>query len=695
MNSSISNNPVQSWRAGGKKSWAPLSAAYALLIGATAVQASLIAYEPFNYSGSQINGGTPVPSGTPTQTTGGGWTAGNWSYAPAPGGALAWNSAGLTYPALPTANGSISTLGANYLYEKIATAPTSGSVWVSFLFQQNGDNGGTRNGIILENSSGTGIMFAYHQFGGSQGYPCLMAMSGTISVGAELGDSSALQTYANVNLYVLQFTYSGGVVTSISVYSNPTAAQSTVPAPDFTITSGLGSIGALVNFGLANPAANQPITVDEFRVGTTFGDVVGAAATTPTVPTTIALSVASGKEISWTANNTDSYQPQSSTDGISWNNLGGVLMGSAVSSVYDPAPVAFYQVLDYTVGGPSANQATNGSFEIPDPTQNSGALDWVSSPNDTYDSVWATNSYGSLLPHSGTNFLYMEGTTAASSPTAPNTFAYQNQIPVTPSLPYTVSFYAANPVKVGGGNPQYFVAFYDGLGGFISQTVPSFMSAGNSWTPFSTTVTAPVNAAQMAVTFIQAVGSGPSWDWVTLIDDVSVTYPTTGPTNVLAATVQAGAVFTATILTNGVTATAATGSVEFLTNSVAQSSGTVGSGTSTSTPAVVPASYTVTAIYSGDGTYLGSTNTLVVGGSNFGPGKGSVSVSGGNSTVVMSGVAGNQYSMERATNVTFTAGISNFPTATAPTGGNVTNVDNFSDLGGAPKAAFYRLRYIP
>jgi hypothetical protein len=695
MNSSTSNNPAKSWLAGGKKSLALLSAAVVSVIGPITAHATLIAYEPFNYSGSQINNGTPVPSGTPTQTTGGGWVAGNWSCAPAPGGALAWNSAGLTYPALPTANGSISTLGANYLYEKIASAPTSGSVWVSFLFQQNGDNGGTRNGIILENSSGTGVMFAYHQYSGSQGYPCLMAMSGTISVGTELGDSSALQTYASANLYVLQFTYSGGVVTSISVYSNPTAGQSTAPAPDFTITSGLGSIGQLVNFGLANPAPNQPITVDEFRVGTTFGDVVGAAATAPTVPTTLTLSVASGKEISWTANNTDSYQPQSSTDGITWNNLGGVLVGNAVTSVYDPAPVAFYQVLDYTVGGPSTNQIINGSFEIPDLTENSGAFDWVSSVNDTYDSVLATNSYGSILPHSGTNLLYMEATTAASGPTAPNTYIYQNQIPVTPSLPYTVSFYAANPVQIGGANPQYFIQFYDGSGNFISQTVPSFASAGNSWTLFSTTVTAPPNAAQMAINFIQAVGAGASWDWVTLIDDVSVTYPTTGPTNVLAATVQAGAVFTATILTNGVTATAATGNVTFLTNSVLQSAGAVGSGIANSTPAVVPASYTVTAIYSGDGTYLGSTNTLVVGGSNFGPGKGSVSVSGGNSTVVMSGVAGNQYSLQRATNVTFTAGISNFPTATAPTGGNVTNVDNFSDLGGAPKAAFYRLQYIP
>ncbi len=168
-----------------------------------------------------------------------------------------------------------------------------------------------------------------------------------------------------------------------------------------------------------------------------------------------------------------------------------------------------------------------------------------------------------------------------------------------------------------------------------------------------------------------------------------------GPTNVLAATVQAGAVFTADIETNGVVATAATGSVAFETNSVAESTGIVNNGAANSSPGSVPASYTITAIYSGDGTYLGSTNTLVVGGSNFGSGAGTVRLASGQTTVVLSGIPGNMYSLQRATNVTFTAGISNFPASTAPTGGNVTNIDNFSDLGGVPNAAFYRLRYIP
>jgi hypothetical protein len=277
MNATILKYQIQTGlrRFGAVQLLTVLTALFAL--SATNALATLIAYEPFNYSGSQINNGTTEPSGTPTQTTGGGWVAGTWACAPAAGGALTLNSFGLAYPSLPVANKSISTLGANYLYERIASAPTTGSVWVSFLFQQNGDNGGNRNGIILENSAGTGIMFAYQQFT-TQGKPCIMAMTGTVTVGAQLGNSANPQTYANTNLYVLEFVYTANVVSSIKVYSNPTAGQGTAPSPDFTVTSGFGTIGALVNFGLANPSPNQIINVDEFRVGTSFADVVGVSA---------------------------------------------------------------------------------------------------------------------------------------------------------------------------------------------------------------------------------------------------------------------------------------------------------------------------------------------------------------------------------------------------------------------------------
>ncbi len=230
--------------------------------------AALVAYEPFNYtSGGQVNAGNAAPTGTPTQTTAGGWT-GNWV------GAATVNSFSLDYPSLPTANKSMVNLGANNLYTHIASAPTSGSVWVSFLFKQTADAGGNRCGVILENSSGIGVMLAYQQFSGTQGKPCLMAMTGTTVVGAQIGTSVTAQTYLNTNLYVLEFVYTAGVVSSIKVYSNPTAGQPTAPSPDFTVTSGFGSFGALVNFGMYDGAAIG-ITLDEFRVATSFADAVG------------------------------------------------------------------------------------------------------------------------------------------------------------------------------------------------------------------------------------------------------------------------------------------------------------------------------------------------------------------------------------------------------------------------------------
>ncbi len=243
------------------------------ILMATNALATLIAYDPMNYTGAQVNTGTAAPSGTPDQTTGtGGGFTGNWS-----GGALTLNSFGLTYPNLPAAGKSISALGANNLYTHIAGAPTSGSVWVSFLFKQTGDNGGNRSGVILENSSGVGVMLAYQQFGATQGKPCLMAMSSPTTVGTQLGTSGNLQTYLNTNLYVLQFTYTAGVVSSISVYSNPTAGQGAAPSPDFTVSSGLPSFGALVEFPAFMTVPPMGITLDEFRVGTTFGDVVGVS----------------------------------------------------------------------------------------------------------------------------------------------------------------------------------------------------------------------------------------------------------------------------------------------------------------------------------------------------------------------------------------------------------------------------------
>jgi hypothetical protein len=163
-----------------------------------------------------------------------------------------------------------------------------------------------------------------------------------------------------------------------------------------------------------------------------------------------------------------------------------------------------------------------------------------------------------------------------------------------------------------------------------------FTGGSNAWKQISTgTLIAPTNAVNALIDIFAATGGITNDFGGVLIDDVSLSGTTpTGAINILPATVRDAALFMGTINANGGTANAATGTIIFKTNNVVQSSGTVAGGTANGTPTAVPASYTVTAIYSGDATYIGSTNTLVIGtGVNPTPAK------------IVTGIAGNHLTL--------------------------------------------------
>jgi hypothetical protein len=218
-----------------------------------------------------------------------------------------------------------------------------------------------------------------------------------------------------------------------------------------------------------------------------------------------------------------------------------------------------------------------------------------------------TNQYGALLPTDGTNMLFMEGTNGTGAVVS------SDLVPITGGLTYALVFDAANPVQLNGGNPQYQLQFFDAGNGFISATgFGSLISVGSSFTSVSNNYAAPANAASVQVQFLEAVGGGAHW--VTLIDHIRFSaLATTAGTNVLSPTIQLGAAFTATVMSNGVViATSASGTIAFLTNSAGLSTNNVALGSATSATAILTPPYTVTAIYSGDSTYMGSTNTLTV-----------------------------------------------------------------------------------
>ncbi len=295
-------------------------------------------YEPFNYpEGALANGTASTGTGF-----GGVWTAA--------GDALI--VPGLTYSGLTVTNNALNSSSATYQYESLASPQGSGDVWVSFLFQQASDNGGNRDGLVLTDASGNGIEFAYQQFGGSQGLPALMAITGFHNYGGQLSPvSSTPQTYNTPNLYVLQLSYSAGTLTNIAVYSNPTLGTSIPPAPDFNVTSGLSGIGALSTFGVAHQSG-VIITIDEWKVGQVYGDVVGyVAGTVNTTPTNI-VAVVSGSQLalSWPADHIG-WKLQSQTNAASvglsatWYNVSGSSETNQMTFTIDPSnPTVFYRM---------------------------------------------------------------------------------------------------------------------------------------------------------------------------------------------------------------------------------------------------------------------------------------------------------------------------------------------------------------
>lgn len=330
-------------------------------------------------------------------------------------------------------------------------------------------------------------------------------------------------TYSSV-AFIKDFAPDYSYFTSTNVPLNP---------GPFSITLAT-TAGDHVQYGFETVGPNA-----QLATVSTLGSVqVGPAAV---VTTGVQASIASGNQVSWTASSGNTYQPQDSADNSTWVNLGPVLSGNAVTSLFDPAKSKFYQVLEM-VPGNAGNLVLNPGFEIP-AANAIGAANWNIAvlPNPGAN-MWVTNQYGSINPHGPTNLLYIESYTAATGPVAaPNTDVRSDFIPVTAGTTYTLSFYAANPVQIGGANPQYDIFFYNAANNSVGGPIfTSFASVGSAWTQVTTTVTPPAGATQLTIGWIQAAGAGNGEDWVTLIDDVSLSSgaASNGMTNTLPATVS-------------------------------------------------------------------------------------------------------------------------------------------------------------
>ncbi len=306
----------------------------------------------------------------------------------------------------------------------------------------------------------------------------------------------------------------------------------------FTGATNIGSTGDVFPAGGSNVWATYEFSVN-IKAGTDGIKLVPLWGANSSVaydnirikePEPFRAAIKTGSVVTWTASNGPTYQLQESSDQVNWVNLGPLVAGASTVSTLDETPSAFYQVRE-VVPGSSDNLVANAGFEEPD-GNSLGALSWnIAVQPNSGASMSVVSAHGAILPQQGNVMLKIESMTPASGPVAPpNTDVRSTVFSVEPGVTYNLSFYAANPVKIGGANPQYHVFFYNEANGVIGAPLfRTFESAGAAWTRFSRTVTPPEEATKMTVGWIQSMGAGNGWHWVTLIDDVVLSSGEPGP----------------------------------------------------------------------------------------------------------------------------------------------------------------------
>jgi CxxC motif-containing protein (DUF1111 family) len=260
-----------------------LVGALCLAAVANTVRANLIAYEPFNYS-------TSIPNGTASTASG---FTGNWTC-----GATPAIAAGMTYPDLPEAHGSLSSTSGRQ-FVSFTNPLSTGTKWISFLFNQAGDNGGNHCGVYFPNG-GTGLFFGYGlnpvtaSTGGLR--PGSILTTGTTTANATSLASGFTGTYGTTPyLVVIKIEFNtAGINDTVTIYINPTAnSASPGVAAAYTLTT--FDVGTITGIGFQKPGGGFAVKVDEIRVGDSYADVVGVSdVVSPTAPVITGVSPATG-----------------------------------------------------------------------------------------------------------------------------------------------------------------------------------------------------------------------------------------------------------------------------------------------------------------------------------------------------------------------------------------------------------------
>jgi beta-glucanase (GH16 family) len=240
-----------------------------------------------------------------------------------------------------------------------------------------------------------------------------------------------------------------------------------------------------------------------------------------------------GSYVSWNASDdTSDYQLQVSSDGNNWTDVEAAASGISAQSYFATDTDRSYRVVE-TSAGSFGNGVSNPDFEDTEPANHpsTGAAHWrISGAEDTTPengttSMTVETSYEGFLPRGGSRMLVIESSTppTPASVNAPYSDVRSAFIPVDEATDYELTFYAAHVVKNGGANPQTNIRFFNSSSNFIGESgFSSFSSLGSDWTAVNKDFTTPIGAAFAEISWIQALGAGNDFHWVTLIDEVEL-----------------------------------------------------------------------------------------------------------------------------------------------------------------------------
>jgi beta-glucanase (GH16 family) len=254
-------------------------------------------------------------------------------------------------------------------------------------------------------------------------------------------------------------------------------------------------------------------------------------------PTPVTAVIQQGGQVSWPTTAGLSWTLQSSPDGITWSNLLGPVLGNGATNTYFdplwPAQNTQYQVLQFSNG--VGNIVANSGFESGTGSAVSGWTVTGTQPPIRINTDANSGSYCMQL-------LVTNTASTANSSEIDENIHKAGGISVVGGQTYTFSFWAK---QIGSGVSyvqNYGITWLNSSGSTVGSVGLTGFSAGNGvWSQFTVTnLVAPASAVNAYLSIYGATGAIANGYGGVLIDDVALSFGTSGQTNVVVAAVQPG-----------------------------------------------------------------------------------------------------------------------------------------------------------